>query len=151
MYVYIYIYIYPWPLARWSATVPALILCLCCLVFCQRMFKGPQSKLYHVSSMQYLACILHVLHFDKECREICKASFSMPLEGRMGGSRGLWKACWKRKILECAWKPNVRFLKAVESPWKAFGKLFGSFRERFGRIFEICVLWLGGRAVIELA
>ena len=45
----------------------------------------------------------------------------------------------------------MRFLKAVESTWKAFGKLFGGSRERFGRLFGICVLWLGGRAVIELA
>ena len=43
------------------------------------------------------------------------------------------------------------FLKAAESTWKAFGKLLGGSRERFGRLFGICVLWLGGRAVIELA
>ena len=34
---------------------------------------------------------------------------------------------------------------------ESFRKVLGGSRERFGRLFGICVLWLGGRAVIELA
>ena len=81
-------------------------------------------------------CILHVLHFDKECREICKASFSMPLEGRMGGSPLL-----KKEDLGMRLEAQCEILEGCGVYLEGFRKALWKFSGAFWKaLWDLCPL-----------